>query len=101
MSKREGNEEYNVLDCEPCPPMTLAELRERLKYIAVLVMGLSIDLNGEIALRERLEVENKELRRELKEEKAKPKRRQMTPEQAERHRQAMRDYYERKRQEKA
>lgn len=101
MSKREGNEEYNVLDCEPCPPMTLAELRERLKHIAVLVMGLSIDLNGEIALRERLEVENKELRRELKEEKAKPKRRQMTPEQAERHRQAMRDYYERKRQEKA
>lgn len=101
MSKRDGNEEYNVLDCEPCPPMTLAELRERLKHIAVLVMGLSIDLNGEIALRERLEVENKELHRELKEEKAKPKRRQMTPEQAERHRQAMRDYYERKRQEKA
>ncbi len=95
----DGNELYNVLDREPQPPMTFAELRNRLKHIAVLCIGLSIDLTNEIAMRDTLSKENEELRRELKEEKAKPKRRQMTVEQAEKHRQAMRNYYERKRQE--
>lgn len=97
----DGNELYNVLDKEPSPPMTFAELRGRLKHIAVLVIGLLMDLNNEIRMREDLTAENEELKRELKEEKAKPKRRQMTPEQAEKHRQTMRKYYERKRQEKA
>lgn len=94
-----GNELCNVLDKEPCPPMTFAELRERLKHIAVCCIGLSIDLANEIQTRETLAAENKRLTRELQEEKAQPKRRKMTPEQAERHRQAMRDYYERKRRE--
>lgn len=97
----DGNELYNVLDKEPSPPMTFAKLRGRLKHIAVLVIELSIDLNNEIRMREDLTAENEELKRELKEEKAKPKRRVMTPEQAEKHRQTMRNYYERKRQEKA
>lgn len=94
-----GNDLYNVLDKEPCPPMTFAELRERLKHIAVLCIGLSIDLSNEIQTRDNLTAENERLARELQEERAKPKRRQMSPEQAERHRQAMRDYYARKRQE--
>ena len=97
----DGNELYNVLGKEPAPPMTFTELRNQLKHIAVLVIGLSIDLNNEIKTREDLATENEELKRELKEEKAKPKRRIMTPEQAEKHRQTMRNYYERKRQEKA
>lgn len=95
----DGNDLYNVLDKEPCPPMTFAELRGRLKHIAVCCIGLSIDLANEIQTRDTLAAENEQLRRELQEEKAKPKRRKMTPEQAEKHRQAMRDYYERKRQE--
>jgi hypothetical protein len=77
--------------------MTFAELRERLKHIAVLCIGLSIDLANEIQIRDNLTAENKQLKRDLQEEKATPKRRTMTPEQAERHRQAMRDYYARKR----
>lgn len=41
-----GNDLYNMLDKEPCTPLTFAELRERLKHIAVLCIGLSIDLSN-------------------------------------------------------
>ena len=43
-------------------PMTFEELRKRLKHIAVLCWGLSIDLANEIQLRELLLEENKDLR---------------------------------------
>ena len=78
--------------------MSFAELRERLKHIAGLCAGLSIDLSNEIQTRDNLIAENKRLSQELEAERAKPKRRQMTPEQAEKHRQAMRDYHAKKRQ---
>ncbi len=95
-----GNDLYNILtDDEPQPPMTLAELRERLKHIAVCCSGLSIDLANEITLREQLAAENEQLRQELATEKAIPKRRRtMTDEQREKHRQATRKYWEKKRQ---
>lgn len=72
-----GNELYNVLDKDPCPPMTFQELRERLKHIAVLCTGLSIDLANEIQMREDLTEENERLKNELKAERtarAQPKR---------------------------
>ncbi len=60
-----GNELYNILtECEPQPPMTLAELRERLKHIAVCCSGLSIDLANEITLREKLTAERDRLQQE-------------------------------------
>lgn len=92
-----GNNLYNCFDRPPCPPMTLEELRGRLKHIATLCIGLSIDLSNEIELRQRLEKETEKLREELKIEKAKPKRKQRTPEQVERHRKVMLDYYAKKR----
>lgn len=93
----QGNDFYNVLDEPPQPPMTLAELRERLKHIAVCCAGLSIDLANEITLREQLTAENEQLRQELSQEKAIPKRRRtMTDAQREKHRQATREYWARK-----
>ena len=98
-----GNDFYNILtNDEPQPPMTLAELRERLKHIAVCCSGLSIDLANEITLREQLTAENEQLRQELAKEKAIPKRRRtMTDAQCEKHRQAMREYWQRKKAERA
>lgn len=69
-----GNDFYNILtESEPQPPMTLVELRERLKHIAVCCSGLSIDLANEITLREqttaerdKLQQENKSLRAEIR-----------------------------------
>lgn len=43
-------------------PMTFEELRGRLKHIAGLCYGLSIDLANEIELREKLQKENAALR---------------------------------------
>ena len=46
-------------------PLTIQGLRTRLKHIASLCWGLSIDLNNEIERNELLVQENKELRRKL------------------------------------
>lgn len=94
-----GSDFYNILtESEPQPPLTLAELRERLKHIAVCCSGLSIDLANEITLREQLTAENEQLRCELAKEKAIPKRRRtMTDAQREAHRQKMREYWAKKR----
>lgn len=53
------NEELNQ-------PMTFEILRQRLKHIAVLCWGLSIDLANEIQLREETVIERDNLRREVK-----------------------------------
>lgn len=46
-------------------PLTLAQLRERLKHIAGLCWGLSIDVNNECARNETLQKENKRLQDEI------------------------------------
>lgn len=46
-------------------PLTLAQLRERLKHIAGLCWGLSIDINNECARNEALQKENKRLQDEI------------------------------------
>ena len=46
-------------------PMNFQQLRERLKHIAGLCWGLSIDLQNEIEYREELEKEVKRLRAEI------------------------------------
>lgn len=46
-------------------PLTLEQLRQRLKHIAVLCWGLSIDINNEFARNEALQKENKRLQDEI------------------------------------
>lgn len=67
--KQEGNEIFNALSAKPSP-VTLEEVRERLKHISVLCIGLSIDLNHELEQRKRLREEIKRLKAELAYEKS-------------------------------
>lgn len=46
-------------------PLTLEQLRQRLKHIAGLCWGLSIDINNEFARNEALQKENKRLQDEI------------------------------------
>lgn len=92
-----GNDLYNMLDKEPWSAFDLCGTSGTTETYRCTVYRT---INRPIKqTRDTLAVENEQLRRELKEERAKPKRRQMSSEQAERHRQAMRDYYARIRQE--
>ncbi len=85
-----GNELYNVFDKEPSIPMTMEELRGRLKHIATLCVGLSIDLSNEIKLREDLEQENEKLRKALNKP---PRAKNMTEIERARQREYQRKYY--------
>ena len=66
--KQEGNEVFNALSAKPSP-VTLEEVRERLKHISVLCIGLEIDLIHELEQRKRLCEEVKRLKAELAYEK--------------------------------
>ena len=57
---------YDSFDKEP-ELLTFDDLRQRLKSIATLCIGLSIDLNNEIQLRDELIAEIDRLRSKLKE----------------------------------
>jgi len=57
------NEEFEKVNKEP---MSFQELQQRLKQIAGLCWGLSIDLQNEIERRDILEEENKALKAENK-----------------------------------
>ena len=46
-------------------PLTLEELRNRLKHIAGLCWGLSIDISNELKERDNLKIENKQQREEI------------------------------------
>ena len=46
-------------------PLSLEQLRQRLKHIAGLCWGLSIDLNNEVTRNEELTAENKRLQNEI------------------------------------
>ncbi len=52
-------------------PLTLEELRARLKHIAGLCWGLSIDIANEFEERDNLKLENKQLREEIEHLKSK------------------------------
>ena len=58
--------DLKAINADNVEPMTLEELKNRLKHIATLCWGLSIDLTKEITERERLRKENKELRAQVK-----------------------------------
>lgn len=72
-------------------PLTLEELRQRLKHIAGLCWGLSIDLNNEVARNEQLAAENKQLKEKLRSHRKDGRRvnaealDEMTPEERERY----------------
>jgi len=58
--------DLNAIAQDVAQPMTVEELRNRLKHIATLCWGLSIDLSKEMAEHERVRKENEELRAQLK-----------------------------------
>ncbi len=82
---------YNVLDSDVTPPVTLQELRERLKHIATLCTSLSIDLSEEIEYR--FFLEQKVLDLQLQLAKRKEPKRHFTPEHREKQSQALRKYW--------
>lgn len=57
--------DLKAINADNVEPMTLEELKNRLKHIATLCWGLSIDLTKEISERDRLRKENKELRAQI------------------------------------
>lgn len=57
--------DLKAINADNVEPMTLEELKNRLKHIATLCWGLSIDLTKEITERDRLRKENKELRAQI------------------------------------
>lgn len=61
-----GNDFYNVMERDP-EPITFEELRERLKTVACLCVGLCIDLQNDIELRDRLNTKINLLEYRLKE----------------------------------
>lgn len=66
-SLRERKTVYDELTSDTNrPPLTLEELRQRLKHIAGLCWGLSIDIHNEIERNNELTAENKRLQDEIK-----------------------------------
>lgn len=96
----ENRDIYNSLDIVEKQPITLSELKARLKQLVSLTIGLMCDISNELNIRDTLIAENERLKLDLKHELAKTKPYALNDEQKERHRQSVRRYQERKRHER-